>query len=149
MLKTWNDDVSYICKQGDIVACKGFDKETLRVPPDPPKEEKRVQNSGAAPPAAKKKDGNFWAQIFEEAIFWEKRNSKKIEIEEALKIISLVYIKKLLPLPHPGDRKRWATSLVMYSKMDMLTNPDAQIDEKVIEEEVATFMGEHMVNRSE
>lgn len=144
MLKTWNDDVSYICKQGDIIACKGFDKESLRVPPDPQKEEKKTTKPEQGSPLAKKKEGNFWAEIFSEAIIFEKRQNKKIETEDALKIISLVYIKKLLPLPHPGDRKRWATSLVMYSRMDMLTNPDAKPVEEVIEEEIGRFIGEHM-----
>lgn len=143
MLKTWNDDTKYITKQGDIVACKGFDIETLRVPPDPQKQEKRVQAQPAATPP-KKKETNFWKEIFEEAMVLKFTKKIEIDLETALKIISRVYIKKLLPLPHPGDRKRWATSLVMYARMGFEPEQDPTLMETVIEEEALVFIGENM-----
>lgn len=144
MLKQWNTDVSYICKQNDIVACKGFDKETLRVPPDSQKE-KEEKNTvlQPGPPLAKKKESNFWNEIVENAIIEEKRLKKKIELLDAVKIVSKVYFRKGLPLPHPGDRKRWATSLVMYSKMSW--EYQEHIHENIIEENAAIFISDEMI----
>jgi len=154
MLKAWNDKIDYIIKQGDIIAQKGWDMEVLRmlaerarVPPDPveEKENKKIQaTAGPAPPKEKKEIG-MWNQILEEAQFMKHRKKIEIDLEEALKIISRIYIKKMLPLPHPGDRKRWATSLVMYSKMGFDVESDPTLREKLIEEEALQFIGENMV----
>jgi len=150
MLKKWNDDYTYICKQGDIIACKGYDLSTLRVPPVPVKNrEKEYKNSEEAPPSEPKKTKDekkgMWQLIWEEALFWTLSNKKKIEVEDALRIITLIYIKKLLPLPHPGDRKRWAQSLVMYSNLNLLTGDSPENLEEVIKENTAIFMADHFV----
>jgi len=50
MLKTWNNDYQYICKQGDVRACKGFDRDTLRVPPVPVKNREKEYTPSAGPP---------------------------------------------------------------------------------------------------
>ena len=149
MLKKWNTDVSYICKQGDIIACKGFELETLRVPPDPQKEEKKTTNLEQGPPLAKKKEGNFWKEILEEAMVLNFRKKIEIDMEVALKIISRVHIKKMLPLPHPGDRKRWATSLCMYARMGFDPEQDPTLTEKVIEDEALEFYADNMVKKLE
>jgi len=148
MLKEWNSDISYIVKQGNIVASNGFTPEELtpRLPPCPLKKEEKITETAAAAPAAKKdkeKEPSFWNQIMYEGMLWEKKHNKQIEIEEALKLITIVYFKKTLPLPHPGDRKRWAISLVMYSKMKW-EYQDTSDTQKVIEDEVLNFTAEHM-----
>jgi len=141
MLKKWNEDISYICKQNNIVSYKGFSNEDLVRPPSC-----QIQENNTPPPATpvKKKESNFWNEILERAILWEKSQNKKIETEEALKIISRVYFTKGLPLPHPGDRKRWATSLVMYSKMQWEYVENKH--DHILEEEACHFIGEHMVS---
>lgn len=135
----------YVVKQENIIEAKGVPMESLRVLPccphlgkgSPLKQEKKVEVQ-----ASKKKETNFWNEILERAILWEKSQGRKIELEDALKVITKVYFTKGLPLPHPGDRKRWAISLRMYSKMDW-----EYIEEKhdhIISDESATFIGEHM-----
>jgi len=145
-LEQWRKECQcYIVKQGDIRACKGFEKESLRVLPCCQKE-KEIKNTviaAAAPPLQKEKN-NMWKEIFEEGIFWEKNHkNKKIEIEEALGIITKIVVKKLLPLPHPGDRKRWAQSLVMYSKLNLLRGETPENLEEVVMENTAIFMADH------
>lgn len=144
MLKKWDQNIEYIIKQGLIEACKGFDLAELRarVPPLVQKEKIEKNTGSTAAPPAKKKESNFWNEIMERSILWEKKHEKKIEVEDALKIITICYFSKGLPLPHPGDRKRWAISLVMYSKMKWEYDPQ---HDQIIEEEAARFMGEHMV----
>lgn len=149
MLKKWNDDISYIIKQGDVLACKGFDLETLRVPPCPKEEQKEKNTGSLAAPRAEKKErepNTMWKEIFADGVIFEKTQKKKIEVEDALTIITKIVIKKLMPLPHPGDRKRWAQSLVMYSKLDLLSNETPQNLEEVITENNAIFIAEHMTS---
>lgn len=166
MLKEWNDDVKYICKQGDIRACKGFDKEALRVPPeacqiaDEQGPSLSVQAGGKVQGSPlgthkgekveeinskmnSKKHLNFWAEIVFESMHYERKTGKKVEIEEGLKIITKVYFSKGLPLPHPGDRKRWATSLQMYSKMKW-TYTESEEHDKIIEDEALYFQANEM-----
>lgn len=140
------EDVTYIIKQKDIRGCKGFDTQELiaRSPPEPAKEKVEDDNSKINL-TSKKKVTNFWNEIVERAILWEKSNSKKIEVEDALKLITKTYFSKGLPLPHPGDRKRWGTSLCMYSKMDW-EYVESKHD-KIIEDESLAFMAEHMISK--
>jgi len=148
VLKEWNDDVKYITKQGDIVASKGVDQDTLRVVPYKGEPEKEIQAKGGAlplPPPPKKEKESFWKQILEEAMFLQLKQKKTIDIEEAVKLISRVYIKKMMPLPHPGDRKRWAVSLVMYGKMNFDPNQDPTLTESIIQDESMTFIAEHLI----
>lgn len=140
------ENIDYIIKQNKIVASKNPPVDRVRVPPDPieKKEIKNTSVAGPAPPKEKKEIG-MWNQILEDAQFRFHREKIEISLEEALKIISRIYIKKMLPLPHPGDRKRWATSLVMYSKMGFDVESDPTLREKLIEEEALHFIGENMV----
>jgi len=158
MLKAWNDNINYIIKQGDIVACKGYDIEVLRMLAkvikkdekslEPKKEQKEYSPAGAPPPAKKEREANtMWKEIFAEGIIFEKNHKKKIEVEDALNIITKIVVKKLMPLPHPGDRKRWAQSLVMYSNMDLLLNEEPKNLEEVITENTAIFIAEHMTRK--
>jgi len=157
-LEQWRKECQcYVVKQKDIRASKGiaaenlrvhpccpqWSQDTLRVPPYP-EGEKEIKNTvQAATPPAKEKN-NMWKEIFEEGIFWEKNHkNKKIEIEEALGIITKIVVKKLLPLPHPGDRKRWAQSLVMYSKLNLLRGETPENLEEVVMENTAIFMADH------
>lgn len=146
------EDVTYITKQGDIRASKGFDEEQLRPReyPCPVKEtlKEKIQITAASVPQRKEKY-NMWSEIFAEGIIWEKTHKKKIEVEEALGIITKIIIKKLAPLPHPSDRKRWSQSLVMYSKLNLLKGEVPENLEETIEENTARFMADHFVsNRS-
>lgn len=77
-------------------------------------------------------------------MLFERQKGEKIETESALIIISKAYFSKGLPLPHPGDRKRWATSLVMYSRMKW-EFVDSVEHEKILEEEALMFQAEHIV----
>lgn len=145
-MKTWDEKLEYVIKQGNIISCKGFSTEELlfRVPPCPVKKEEKIQASAAQPAVQKKKESSFWELIVETAIITEKARKEKLCIVEALKVITKVYFRKGLPLPHPSDRKRWALSLLMYSRMDWEYNEN--LHDKIIEENAIIFASDELTS---
>lgn len=149
MLKEWDEKIEYIIKQGKIESSKGFSAEEL-VPRKYQGSTLTLDEKAKDSPLSVSRDkenlNSTWKELLCESMLWEKLNKKKIELEDAHKIIVKNCLKKMQPLPHPANRKRWARSLVLYSKLDWAPEEAQDTLNKVVDEEHVEFMVENEVH---
>lgn len=131
MLKAWNDDISYIVKQGNIIKKKGFDEEAIQNGIAKGKKEIKIQAVEA--PASKKEIITEWNKILENAIvYWKSNNKKEISLDKWVKLIMYWSLKDLKPITHTANLKRYALSLDLLCRSDWGENDEylqKQIDE--------------------